>query len=122
MKKITYEQACKMISSGKTVVCRISSRDRVIIKNKSDLDAKKLLHEQGAQDFQLFSYNKRVKIPDNAKNITIDEAFELIDDLELIYCIKEGEEEEITTRSELSQYIMSSRVRGEEPVLYRYVQ
>lgn len=121
MKKITYEQACKRISQGKTVICRITSRDEVIIKSKSDLDAKKLLYEQGAQDFELFDYKKDVKIPKDAMQVTIDEAFELIDKLELIYYNAEEGEEEITTKTELRQLIMSSRVRGEEPLLYWYV-
>lgn len=121
MKKITYEQACKMISKGKSIKCRISKREEVIIKNKSDLDAKKLLKEQGVQEFELYENKENVEIPKNAMQVTIDEAFELVGEMELIYYKTEEGEEEIATGIELNQLVMSSRIRGEEPLLYWYV-
>lgn len=121
MKEITYAQACIMLEEGKHIKCRINSRDEVLIIDKADLDAKKLLSEKGIQTFKLYEEEISCEIPKDAIRLTIDEAFELMAKEELIYSNINGEEEEIIFVSELNQIIRAAKMRGREPILYWYV-
>lgn len=121
MKKITYEQACKLLTEGKNVRCRINSRETISIKNRSDLDTKRNLYIEGIQGFDLFEDEKHVNVSKNAYDLTIDEAYELLANHEIIYCKIDDEEEKVTNPTELSNLIRRFRVRNEEPLIYWYV-
>ena len=119
--KITYEKACKLLKKGKQVKCRISSKEMVNIKDQSDLDIKKRLGSQGVQLFELY-YEKPIKeVPDNAAELTVDDAFELINNGQTICFDVEGKEEGINNEVQLTTLIRSALVRGERPLMYWYV-
>lgn len=121
MERITYEKACKLLKKGKQVICRISSKELVKVKDQNDLDVKRRLGSQGVQTFELY-YEKPInKVPENAAELTVDDAFELVNDGQTICFIVDGKEEGINSKTQLTALIRSSLVRGEKPLMYWYV-
>ena len=120
MKKITYEQACKLLEEKKEVKCRVSARQIIIIKDQNELDNKRRLAEQGVQGFELYKEKEKDIIPDGAMEISIDDAYDLLSKKEKVYSNLNGEAA-INGQTELNRMIMSSRVRGEKLLLYWYV-
>ena len=121
MEKITYEKACKLLKEGKQVKCRISLKELVNVKDQNDLDNKKHLGKQNVQEFDLYYENIINEVPKNAIEITIDEAFELVNSDNIICCAINGKEEKIANIGLLSSIIRSAKVRREKPVMYWYV-
>ena len=120
MEKITYQEACKMLEEGKTVKVKVSSRETVPVKNLDKLINLKLLAEQGVQECEIYA-SVKAGIPEDAMEISMDDALKLIKDGEIIYGKTEygtsEDDEEITTQNALIQYYRSALANG-EPVLY----
>lgn len=121
MKKITIEQAKKLLAEGKVVQCRISSRDVVPVRNEAKLEDLIRLKELGVQSADFFIEGVQ-KLPKNAMEVSMEDAIDLIYKGEIVYGRKLGEEdenddEELTTRSALIQFYRSAMVNG-SAVLY----
>ena len=121
MKKITYEQACRSLKKGKSIKCRINLKETLLIKTKEDLDAKKMLYEEGIQGFELYENKESVRLPKGTEKLTIDEAVKEIAEGKNVYCKIEKHEEEIVSIPELTSKCRSLMIRGQEPVIYKYV-
>ena len=121
MERITYEKACKLVKKGKLVKCRINSRELVIVKDQNDLDAKKRLGKAKVQEFELYYDKPITQVPDNAIELTVDDAFELVNAAKTICYIANGKEESVKNTMQLSAVIRSANVRHEKPLMYWYV-
>ena len=121
MERISYEKACKLLKKGKLVKCRINSRELVIVKDQNDLDVKKRLGKENVQGFELY-YDKPIKqVPENAIELTVDDAFELVNAAKTICYIVNGREVAVKNSMYLNALIRSANVRHEQPLMYWYV-
>lgn len=119
MRKITEKKAIQLLREGNILKCKISARDIVPVKTESELRNLLRLKAENVQMCEIFFERKTVKIPENAMEISLDEAIQLLAEGEIVYG-KSEEEEEITTQNVLMQFYRSALLRG-EPVLYWYV-
>lgn len=120
MKKITENEAIKLIKRGVYPQCQVG-RISVPIKSIGDFQRYKDLAQQKVQKFELF-LPTNTSVPKGACPLTIEEAL-----LELqaktsvlIYVLKNGKESFVANRSELMSYCERCNVRGENIVLYKY--
>lgn len=119
MRKITEKKAIQLLKEGHILKCQITARDIVPVKTESELRALLRLKAENVQMCEIFFEREKVKIPENAMEVSLDEAIQLIAEGEIVYG-KTEEEEEITTQVALIQYYRSAKLRG-EPMLYWYI-
>lgn len=117
--KITEKEAIQLLKEGNVLKCKISARDIIPVKTESELRRLLKLKAENVQMCEIFFEREEVKIPENAMEISLDEAIQLIAEGEIVYGRAE-EEEEITTQNLLMQFYRSASLRG-EPVLYWYI-
>ena len=117
MKKITVEQAYKLLEDGKPVKAKISSRDVVVVKTTEKLRTFAKLKEEKVQELELFEM-KAKDLPENCIEISLDDAIDLLSKGENIYGRREDDEDlQLTSQNALIQYYRSAVLRG-EPVMY----
>lgn len=124
-KKITYSEAIQLINSGIFPKCKISSRDMVPVKSIADLNELKLLSEQKVQGFELLDDSSECEslIPNDAMEVSIDDAIKLLHDFELVYGLSGTDTSpvEIADSNELMSFCRSCNIHGDKVVLYWYV-
>lgn len=120
MRQITEKKAIQLLKEGHILKCKITARDIVPVKTESELRILLKLKAENVQMCEIFFEREKVRIPENAMEISLDDAIELVAKGEIVYGKKEDEEEEITTQAVLTQYYRSALLRG-EPVLYWYI-
>lgn len=116
MRKITEERARNLLENGKTIKCKISARDVIPVKDISKLNSLIKLKDEGVQLCEIF-FEGEVKIPENAMEISLEDAMRLIAEGEIVYGKRKEEDEELTTQNVLMQFYRSAILDG-EPVLY----
>lgn len=120
MKNISYEEAKELINSGITVKCLIS-RDQVPIKTLNVLDNLKHLAEEKVQNFKLFYESGNISIPDNAMEISFDDALTLLHQREIIYTLKNNKEIPINCPNEIISHYRSCEIQGNPCIFYWYI-
>lgn len=120
MKNISYEEAKSLINSGITIKCLIS-RNAVPIKSLNDLENQKHLADEKVQGFKLYYEPEPMSIPDNAMEISLDDAFTLLHEGEIVYTLKNNTEIPITHSSELISYYRSCEIQGNPCIFYWYI-
>lgn len=121
MKKITLERANELLKMGIYPKCEVSRGIRRPIKSLADLEHFKNLSK--VQGFELFGYDNSIiqkfKIPNNALDVNIDEASQMIMSGEQIYG-RRIEEDEITlsSLSELLDFYRKVNNSGDSFLLY----
>lgn len=118
MKKITESRAIALINQGIYPKCLVSRDLYQPVKSLKQLEHFKDLGMKKIQGFELFEDAPPVLLNDNAMNINIDEAFELLSSKETIHCVRNEIDTEITTINELRNVINSCNVRGDKFLLY----
>lgn len=116
MKRITEERAKQLIAIGKYPKCKVSRDVYETITSLEKLENLKKL--SSIQGFELYEDNSLVTLPEDAMELTIDDAVTLLSDKDIIYCIRNGETSTITTTSKLMGVIRSCNIRGDNFVLY----
>lgn len=120
MKNISYNEAKNLIKSGITIKCLIS-RNEVPIKSLNDLENKKHLADEKVQSFKLYYEPEKISIPANAIEISIDDAFLLLHEGEIVYTLKNNIEFPIKHSNELISHCRSYNIQGNPIVLYWYI-
>lgn len=122
-KELTYEQALQMLKRGKAVTCQLSNRedDTEVVREVSRLNYLYNLSKEGTQMCKIYRIpHSKIKIPENAIEVSFDEAYEMVHSGELIYYKEDGEEEEITTITELMDIRRKYELQGQNLLLYWY--
>ena len=124
MKELTVEQATKKLKRGEPVICQLSKRidDTEIVKDVSRLEYLDNLRKTGTKMCIIFQIpNDKIKIPDNAHEVSFDEAFIKVYSGELAYYQREdGTEEEINVTEDLISARRSFEMKGKKLLLYMY--
>lgn len=117
MKKLNKEQALETIRNGKTIVVKTSSRDTECVRTKDRLESlERLFNMKAIEAFELYLPND-VKVDENkAIEVSLEEAMDLLQKGELIYGVRDKEEEEINNEAVLISFYRRARVSG-KPVL-----
>ena len=97
MKKITESRAITLINQGIYPKCLVSRDLYEPVKSLKQLEHFKDLGMKKIQGFELFEDTPPVLLNDNAMNLNIDEAFELLSSKETIHCVRNETDTEITT-------------------------
>ena len=118
MKKLTVEQARKLVEKGTVVQCRISYREVVAVRNKAKLEDLVRLQELGVQGCELFIEEDKT-LPKEVMEISMEDAIELLQKGEIVYGRMAGQSygEELPTRNALIKFYRGALVNG-TPVLY----
>lgn len=121
--EIKYEQALQMLKEGKAVICQLSKREdnNEIVRDVSRLNYLYNLSKEGTQLCKIyFVSQEKIEIPENATELSFDEAYKKVYSGELVYYKEDGEEEEITTIPELIELRRKSETQGQNLILYWY--
>lgn len=120
-KELKYEEALKVLERGNAAVkCQFSSRedDIEVVRKKDRLDYLYNLAKEGTQLCKIYLISdSKTKIPENALEISFDEAYKKLFDGNLVY-YQDGGEEEITTPTELITIRRKFEGSGKRLVLY----
>lgn len=121
-KEISYEKALKLIQQGKAVKCQTDYREDKyeVVHTASKLRNLYELSKQGVQLCKIYPIlEKKVKLSENVLEVSFDEACDMIVSKNVVfYKNEDGEEEEITSVSELVNLRRTSEARGNKLVLY----
>ena len=120
-KELKYEEALKVLERGNAVKCQFSSRedDIEVVRKKDRLDYLYNLGKERTQLCKIYSVSEsRIKVPENALEISFDEAYEMLYAGNLVYYKENGKEEEITTPTELITIRRKFERSGKKLVLY----
>ena len=125
MKKITEARAIELINLGIYPKCITTSKyeDAVFVTSVSELFNLKKLGELGSQRFELFEVNQTLNIPDNASEVSFDQAYMLLDDNipHLVYAVDYSNVPiEISTRNELISFRRSRDIRSIAYVFFTF--
>lgn len=117
MKKLNKEQALETIRNGGNIVVKTSSRDTECVRTEDRLESlERLFNMKAIEAFELYLPND-VKVDDNkAIEVSLEEAMDLLQKGELIYGVRDKEEEEINNEAVLISFYRRARVSG-KPVL-----
>lgn len=120
-KELKYEEALKALERGNAVKCQLSSReeDIEIVRKKDRLDYLYNLAKAETQLCKMYLVSKsKTKIPENALEISFDEAYEMVYARNSVYYKENDMEEEITTPAELINIRRKFERSGKNLVLY----
>ena len=120
MKRISYNEAAKILGTGLPVKALIS-RIYKPVKNLNDLNRLDRLDKMGAQKYELFYEPADTKIPANGYDLNLDEAIYLLHDGEVIHSKLGGKELSFSTVEELISYHRKCELSGDPGLLYWYV-
>lgn len=126
MKRINESRAIELLNLGIYPKCITTSKeeDAVFVTSISELFNLKKLGEFGSQKFELFEVDQTLKIPPEAKEVSFDQAFILLDDHDphLIYAIDTSMDSpiEISTRNDIISFRRSRSIRGEKFAFYKF--
>lgn len=120
MKKISYAEAKQLINSGNSIKCLVS-RTEIPVRTLNDLENLNHLANEKVQSFELFYETTNISIPDNAQQISIDDAITLLHTGETICYLQNDSEIKISSQNELLSYYRSCHIHGDKCTLYRYV-
>ena len=118
MRRVTENEAIRLIQSGITLKCKVSKDTFQPVKSLLDLNNLKNLAAAKVQSFELYE-DSEISLPENAVKISVDEAFGLLSIMHIVYCLTSGEEKEVLSTAELANLIRQLKIRGENFVLYR---
>lgn len=123
MKKISFDEAKKLIESGQLPICNINFRTSKYVRSLEELQDLKNLESNGIQQFELYEGTKNIHLPSsNAMQLTFDDAFKLFLEGESIYRLhSSGKEEKVATKEQLLDYQQQHLMTGEPLILYWYV-
>jgi hypothetical protein len=120
-KELNYQQALKMLEQGESVKCQLSSRDdeNEIVHSKNRLIYLCNLSKEGVQLCKIYRIpHKKINIPENASEISFDEAYRKLYNGKKVYYQEEGKEEKISTSNELICIRRKFEMHGEDLVIY----
>ena len=125
MKRISEDRAVELIKNGIYPKCMTTSKedDAIFVTSISKLFNLKKLGDLGSQRFELFEVDQASSIPDNASEVSFDQAFMLLDDNDphLIYALDDSNIPiEISTRNELISFRRSRDIRGITYVFFTF--
>ena len=119
MKEVKETEVLELLKQGKEIKCKISSRDDFQrVRTETEFMNLVNLKEQGIQMAQF--YCESSQLPENALEVSLDDAIKLVSKGETIYGITEEDEaeaEEFKTINSLVRFYRSAVVWG-KPVLY----
>lgn len=122
MKEISYEKAKALIEKGEPVKCQTGNRvdQYEIVHSVLKLNALYQLSKERVQLCKLYQIPQTKKeFTDDELELDFDEAYKTVVSGERIfYKNKDGEEDEITTISELVNLRRASEARGKKLILY----
>lgn len=116
MRKITEERAKELIIKGVYPKCKTSREIFQVVDSLEKLENLKRL--SSVQWFELYEDDSINSLPENALDLSIDDAILLLADKEPVYCIKNGQTQTISNQHSLMDIIRTCNVRGEQFVLY----
>ena len=122
MKRITFDEAKKLISIGIYPKCEVSREVFKPVNSFRELE--NLRNLSSIQGFTLYGYEEReiedFKVPDDSIELSINEALSIILENENIYAKTIGGKEEVCFSSfhSLSSFIKECESSGEQFLLY----
>lgn len=120
-KELKFEQALKLLKRGEAVDCQLSDRSDNVETVLTE-DRLRYLYDLSLQKVQLCKMYKvvseKVKIPENAIEMSFDEAYEMSYAGEVIYYQENGEEQEVATLAELMRIRTEFNMQGKKLFLY----
>lgn len=121
-KELKLEDAVKLLERGEVLECQLGSREdiREVVTTKERLEYLYNLSVQGAvRRCKIFKRTlDKVNIPENAIEMTFDEAYAMVYAKEVVFYQEEGEEKEINSVSELINIKRNFDIRAKELFLY----
>lgn len=120
MKKISYEDAQKIIKTG-TPVKALISRNYEPVNSLNKLEKLKRLDQMGVQKYELYFEPADTKIPEKAYVISLDEAINLLNSDEVIHSKLGGKEVSFFTAKDVISYHKNCIISGDPGLLYCYV-
>lgn len=120
MKKISYEEAEKLISSG-IIVKAYVNRNYQTVSTLNDLKYLNHLRDEKVQNFELFYDPVNSLIPENAMEVSLDDAITLSYEGEKIYSLHDGNELKFLSPSEIISHFRSCSIQKNTCVFYWYV-
>lgn len=121
MKKISYAKSKELIQNGFPVKALIA-RNYQPVNNLTDLDNLIQLDKMGVQHCELYYEPEDTKVPDNAYDLSLIEAINLITNDKETICSKiSGKEVFFSSSNELISYIKECIINGDPGILYWYV-
>ena len=120
MKKVTFEKAKKLISTGIPVKAYVN-RDYKPVATLNDLENLKHLREEKVQDFELFYEPVNNSIPENAMEVSLDDAITLSYEGEEIYSLHDGNEIKFLSPNEIIFHFRSCSIQKNPCTFYWYV-
>lgn len=121
-KEISYEKALKVLERGEAVKCQHGIREDQfeIVHSVQQLNNLYELSKQGVQLCKIYPISqKEEKLSEDVIEMDFDEAYKMLISEEIIfYKNEDGEEDEITTVSELINLRRASETRGKKLILY----
>lgn len=117
MKKISEKRAREILEGGGYLKCRVSRELFETVDSIQKLEDLKILST--VQMFDLYEVSSEYSLPDNAIEVSFDDAFDLVSSKYIINCIKEEDEPfEISSTHQLIDTIRRAQIRRERLVLY----
>ena len=120
-KELDYEEALQVLKRGESVICQLSNREdnTETVHSEDRLSYLHNLSKRGTQMCKIYRIPQvKIDIPNDAIEISFDEAYEMVAKGELVYYKEDGEEEEITTIAELISIRKKYELRGYVLLLY----
>lgn len=120
-KEVKFEEALQILKRGEVVECQTKSREDIteLVKTEDRLKYLYDLSLQGVQLCKIFKkVSEKVELPENAIEMSFDEAYEMSYAGEVIYYQENGEEQEIATPLELISLRTEFNMQGKKLFLY----
>ena len=121
MKKISANEAQKLLKQGLFPKCEVS---RDVFKTvKSEQDIENLLNLSSLQKCQFYGYDEKeieeFKVPDNCLSISTNEATDMVADGKTVFARIIGENEQsFSNLKSFSRFLNRCRINGENLLLY----
>lgn len=122
-KELKFEEALNVLEGGNAVICQLSSREdnTEVVRKKDRLEYLYNLSKEGIQLCKMYLVSDpKAKVPENAIEMSFDEAYEMVHAGNLVYYKEDGREGEITTVTELIGTRRRFERSGKKLVLYWY--
>lgn len=120
MKKISYSEAEQLIKSGISLKAFVS-RTQIPVTTLNDLENLRHLAQEKVQSFELFYEPVNMSIPDNAMEISLDDAITLLHTGEIVYSSQKNNEVKFSSQNDLLSYYRSRHIHGDNCIFYWYV-
>lgn len=120
-KEVKFEEALQILKRGEVVECQTKSREDIteLVKTEDRLKYLYDLSLQGVQLCKIFKkVSEKVELPENAIEMSFDEAYEMAYAGESIYYKENGEEQKIATPAELIRIRTEFDMQGKKLFLY----